>query len=308
MIDITLLGNSALIPLPDRAETAAVLTCEGHSILFDCGEGTQCAARAAHVSLMKADIIALTHYHGDHIFGLPGLLQTMNIMGRERPLTIVGPAGIRESLRPIMELVGWTAYEVRLCELPEEGLPLCELAEGWAARARLRAFPTEHRVPSQCYAVTLDRAGKFQPQRAKEQNIPQKLWGRLQKGEIIELDGVTYTPEMVLGTPRTGIKVVFSGDTVPCQGLVEASRNADLLICEGTYGENEQAQLAAEHGHMTFAQAAKIAAEAEVKRLWLTHFSQMMTDPMEYLPNALAVFNQTECGVDGMSIRLEFEE
>jgi ribonuclease Z len=122
MLDVTLLGTAALMPIPDRALTAATITCGGRTILFDCGEGTQAAARRAGVSLMKADVIALTHYHGDHIFGLPGLMQTQEVFGRIQPLTIVGPVGIVAALRPIMELVGHTGYPVRLMELPPEGV------------------------------------------------------------------------------------------------------------------------------------------------------------------------------------------
>lgn len=308
MVDITLLGNSALIPLPERAETAATLMCEGHTILFDCGEGTQCAARNAHVSLIKTDMIALTHYHGDHIFGLPGLLQTMTMMGRTETLYITGPEGIEEALKPIMDLVGWHSYEIKLIEMPEQGIKLAELFKGWPEKAHLSAFATDHRIASQGYVFTLDRVGKFMPQRAKELGVPQNMWGKIQKGETIMVGEMPVTPEMVLGPARKGIRFVFSGDTAQCDNLMEASKEADLLICEATYGENEQAQLAVDHGHMNFAQAAEVAKKAGAKRLWLTHFSQMIENPLEYLPNAQAIFTQAECGVDGKSITLEFEK
>lgn len=307
MLDITLLGTSALLPLPGRAETAAALRCAGHTILFDCGEGTQTAARAAHVSLLKADIIALTHYHGDHIFGLPGLLSTMSVLGRTEPLTLIGPAGIRQALSPILELTGPTSYELRLLELPEKGVRLCGIAPGWPKEIRLRAFPTDHTVLSQGYAVTLERPGRFLPERAAALNVPKNLWGRLQKGEAVPVGDVLITPEQVLGAPRRGLKFVFSGDSRPCDALTEAAMGADLLICDATYGEDEQAGLAREHGHMTFSQAAETAARAGVRRLWLAHYSQMMKDPAECLPTARAIFPAAECGKDGMSTRLEFD-
>lgn len=166
MIDITLLGTAALMPLPDRALTAALLTCGGHSVLFDCGEGTQAAERRHDVSLMKADMIALTHFHGDHVFGMPGLLETMCVMGRTETLYITGPEGLREELAPILKLVGWTSYAIELIELPPEGLRLETLVKGWPHEAVLRAFRTEHRVASQGYCFTLGRAGKFMPQKA----------------------------------------------------------------------------------------------------------------------------------------------
>lgn len=308
MIDITLIGTAALFPLPERALTAAMLSCGGHTILFDCGEGTQTAARKAGVSLIKADIIALTHYHGDHIFGMLGLLQTMCCMGRTETLYITGPAGLQEELEPILKLVGWTSYDISLIEMPEDGLVLAELVNGWPAGAKLTAFETEHRVSSQGYCFTLSRAGKFMPQKAKELGVPTNQWGLLQKGQSVQVGETTVLPAQVMGEARKGIKFVISGDTTACETLITAAKGADLLICEATYGENEQAQLAIDHGHMNFAQAACVAEKAEVKELWLAHFSQMIEDPQEYLPNAIEIFPNTVCGQDGMSTTLRFEK
>lgn len=308
MIDITLLGTSALVPLPDRALTALQLTCGGHSILFDCGEGTQSAARKAGVSLIKTDIIALTHYHGDHIFGMLGLLQTMNSMGRTEPLYIVGPAGLEKELAPLITLVGWLAYELRLTEISEEGVELNDLTQGWPHGAKLTPFRTEHRVSSQGYVFTLPRAGKFMPEKARALGVPNNQWRFLQKGETVQLGDITVTPEQVMGPPRKGLKFVFSGDTAKCETLVGAARDADLLICEATYGENEQAQLAIDHGHMNFAQAAQTAAEAGAKQLWLAHYSQMIENPEDYLENAREFFPQTQCGTDGKQCTLVFEK
>ena len=310
MIDVTLIGTASLVPLPHRALTAALLTCGGHSILFDCGEGTQSAARAAGVSLMKADMIALTHYHGDHIFGMPGLLQTMCSMGRTETLYLTGPAGLAEELAPILKLVGWTSYPIVLVELPGpgEGLRLEELVAGWPHEAVLSAFATEHRVPSQGYAFELGRAGKFDPRRARELDVPTRQWGLLQKGQSVQVEDVTVRPEQVLGPPRKGLKFVFSGDTMACDTLVEAAGGADLLICEATYGENEQAELAIDHGHMNFAQAAQVAASAGARELWLAHYSQMIENPNFYLPNATGIFANTVCGRDGLSTTLKFQK
>lgn len=308
MIDITLIGTSSLVPLPHRALTAALLTCAGHSILMDCGEGTQSAARAAGVSLMKTNLIALTHYHGDHIFGIPGLLQTMHVMGRVERLTITGPTGLAEAMAPILELVGSTAYPVELHEIPPEGLCLSDLASGWPHEARLRAFATKHRVPSQGYCFTLGRSGKFLPERARELDVPVNQWGVLQSGRSVHVGDSTILPEQVMGATRKGLKVVFSGDTMACDALVEAAANADLLICEATYGENAQEQLAIDRGHMTFAHAAQVAASAHVSRLWLAHYSQRIKDPDDYLPNATAIFSATTCGYDGLTTTLRFGE
>ena len=306
MIDITLLGTSALLPLPDRALTAAVLSCAGHTILFDCGEGTQTAARKAHVSLMKADIIALTHYHGDHIFGLPGLLQTMGSLNRDVPLVITGPPGLAQAMEPLLRLAEWLPFPVSLQELPPQGLALSTLFPGWPSLARLCAFPTRHRVVSQGYVFTLGRAGKFLPEKAMEAHIPRQYWKNLQQGQSVRAGALTFTPDQVLGPERRGLKFVFSGDTAPCDALTAAAREADLLICEATYGEDAQAPLAAQYGHMTFSQAGQTAADAGVQRLWLTHFSQRMEDPGLYLPLAQNHFPSAECGKDGMRLTLNF--
>ena len=308
MIDITLLGTAALMPIPGRALAAATLTCAGRTLLFDCGEGTQTAARSAGVSLMKADVIALTHFHGDHIFGLPGLMQSLCMAGRTEPLYIAGPEGLKAAMEPILKLAGWTSYEVRLIDVSREGLALSSINGAWPAEARLFAFPTEHRVPSQGYGFTLGRAGKFMPDRARALGIPAQQWSLLQRGQAIEAGGRIVEPGEVLGPPRRGLKFVFTGDTAPCESLVRAAEGADLMICEATYGEDAQAQLAIDHGHMNFTQAASAARRAGVKALWLTHYSQMVEDPALYLPLAEAIFEGAVCGEDGMSTTLRFEK
>ena len=307
MIDITLLGTAALMPLPDRALTAALLSCGGHGILFDCGEGTQTAGRRARANPLGVDMIALTHYHGDHTFGLPGLLQTMHAMGRQAPLLITGPAGLREAMAPILALAGHTDFPVALEPVPEGGLDLPERFPGWPARTRLAAFPTAHRGPSQGYAFTLGREGRFDPDRARALGVPQGLWRRLQAGETAEGTSGPVAPSEVVGPPRRGLKFVFSGDTRPCPALVEAARGADLMICEATFADEGVAEAINRHGHTLFSQAGAMAAEAGVQRLWLAHFSQAVGDPAEHLPLARAHFPAAECGEDGKRITLRFD-
>ena len=304
MIDITLIGTAALHPLPGRALTAALLSCGGHAILFDCGEGTQSAARAAGVNALGVDMIALTHYHGDHTFGLPGLLQTMNVQGRAAPLVITGPGDLKQALAPILALVGWTAYPIALVPMPGEGLRL----PGWPDGARLSAFPTRHTVPSQGYVFELARAGRFDPERARALNVPQALWKTLQRGEKVNVGNRQVEPREVMGPPRKGIKFVFSGDTRPCERLVEAARDADLFICEATFADDAQAEAANRHGHTLFSQAGEMAARAGAKRLWLAHYSHMVEDPPAALLQAQARFPRAECGEDGKRITLRFEE
>ncbi|MBR6028239.1 MAG: ribonuclease Z [Clostridia bacterium] len=308
MVQVTLLGTAALMPTPERGTTAAALVCQGRTLLLDCGEGTQTAARRWHVNLMSADVIALTHYHGDHIFGLPGLLQTMGTLGRTAPLTLTGPGEIQRELAPVMQLVNWVPYPVKLMSMPGGGLRLCELHPSWPAEALLTTFPTEHRVPSQGYRFDLGRPGRFLPEAAEKLGLPRPLWRRLQHGEQVEWEGRLIQPEEVLGPRRRGLSVVFSGDTVPCRALTDRARGADLFICEGTYGDSALAETARANGHMTFAEAGRTARDAEVRRLWLTHFSQMMEDPADFLPNAAALYPGAVIGEDGMSIELAFDE
>lgn len=308
MVDITILGTAALMPLPERFLASEMLSCCGHSILFDCGEGTQTAARKAGVSLSKTDIIALTHYHGDHIFGLPGLLQSMFVSGRTQPLYITGPEGIQEHLSPIFALAGPMPFDIFLFEIPEEGFRISEIISGWPGRAVLSAFKTVHRVPSLGYSFTLGRAGKFNPQAAEKLDVPKEQWKLLQKGQSIIVNGKTVLPEQVAGEERKGIKIIVTGDTAANDNLSAAAENADLIISEGTYAEDEHEKIAVERGHMTFRHAAETAKNAKAKKLVLTHFSQVIPNPAQSVHIAEAVFENTVCAEDGMKITLNFEE
>lgn len=308
MVELTLIGTGGLRPLPDRALASVFLKCNGRSILFDCGEGTQSAAAKASVSLVNTDIIALTHFHGDHIFGLPGLLQTMQVMERKNPLVILGPEGISSALEPLFAAAGELPYEIKTVELCEKTVKLSSLAPDFPSLAFLCPFETNHKVKSLGYCFTLERMGKFNPERAKELGVPVEKWSLLQKGQEVETESGVVTPFMVLGENRKGIKAVVTGDTAECDNLVKYSENADLLISEATFGENEQKELAEERGHMTFAVAAEIAKKANVKKLCLTHYSPRVVDPEEYLGNASSIFENTVCGFDGLKFNLEFEE
>ena len=283
MLTITLLGTAATMPLPDRALSTAFAACGGHGLLFDCGEGTQAAARRAGVNLMRADAVCLTHYHGDHIFGLPGLLQTLGAQGRTRPLLLVGPKGLAGIWSAVRALTGPLPYAVRL---QEAGGPLAldALSEGWP------------------------RVGRFDPARARALGVPVQQWKLLQQGQSVLVKGRTVAPAEVLGAPRRGLSMVFSGDTAPCAALEQAAQGADLLICDATYALPEQEAQAAQWGHSTFGQSAALAARAGAHRLWLTHYSPMITDPEADLPQAQSIFPAAVCGADGMQITLQYEE
>lgn len=309
MLDITLLGTSATMPLPERALTSVLLSCSGRSILFDCGEGTQTAARKARISLMKTDIIAISHYHGDHIFGLPGLMQTMGCLGRTDPLYITGPAGGEETVKALLYLAGAMPYPIYFLSIPDDGISMRAVSPYWPKEARISAFPTNHRVSSQGYAFTLSRPGRFNPDAARALKVPIEKWGALQHGENAEnTDGEIIEPSQVLGPERRGLKFVFSGDSAPSPVLTGAASGADVFICDATYGDAEQLDQAEKYGHSTFAQAASAARDAGAAALVLVHFSQMMENPEDYISNATEIFPEAKCGYDGMKISLAFDK
>lgn len=318
MIDVTLLGSGATMPTPERGVSAAVLRCSGRCILFDCGEGTQAALRREKFSPVKIDLIALSHYHGDHIFGLPGLLQTMSCLRRTEPLIITGPEGLEEALSPVLRLAAVEDYEIRLLSVPRPGgFVMKNLCPAWPEGARCDAFPTIHRVPSQGYVFSLDRPPKFDPVKAEALGVPLHCRKQIiaHPAEPIEWDGMTLYQDgepvlgsMLLGEPRRGLRLVFSGDTQVCPSLEQAAADADLLICDATYGDDSHEDQALLYGHSTFRQSAELAARAGVKRLWLTHFSQMMRRPEDDLHRAKASFPEAQCGYDGLSVSLRFED
>ena len=304
MLRLTLLGTGAMMPTPERALTALALSCRGRTILFDCGEGTQVAMRRHRVSAARVDLIALTHYHGDHIFGLPGLLQTIALLGRTEPLYFAGPEGIERALAPIFALAGPMPFELRAVELTKRAADLSDFLPGWQRGSELRAVGTAHRVPSQGYVFHLKRAGRFLPEQAAALGVQKKDWSRLQRGERVG----RVKPSQVMGPERPGLIVAFSGDTKPCRALEKAARGADLLIHEATYADDASRAEANRCGHSTFADAAGAAVRAGAKRLWLTHLSQAIEDVPAALEAARAVFPAAECPPDGHSLRLSFPE
>ena len=302
MLTITLLGTAATMPLPDRALTAAVAECGGHSLLFDCGEGTQTAARRAGVNLMKMDAVCLTHYHGDHISGLPGLLLTMGNADRTEPLTLVGPRGLERVVSALRVIAPELPFEIKFIEItkPEEVLEL----NGY----RITAFRVNHNVT--CYGYTLEilRPGKFSPDSAREHEIPLKFWNPLQKGQTVEDEGRIYTPDMVLGPPRKGIKLTYTTDTRPTESILRNAKGSDLFICEGMYGEDDKIEKAKGYKHMTFREAATLARDAEVGEMWLTHYSPSLVRPDDYMDTVREIFPKAWPGKDGKSVELNFEE
>ena len=303
MLDICLLGTGGMMPLPYRWLTAMMARCDGSSLLIDCGEGTQIAIKEKGWSFKPIDVICFTHYHGDHISGLPGLLLTMGNAERTEPLTLIGPKGLERVVNALRVIAPELPFPIIYKEINgnEETF---ELADGY----RLKAFRVNHGILCYGYTLELDRAGKFQLQKAMEQEIPKQYWSRLQKGETITDEQAVYTPDMVLGPPRKGIKLTYCTDTRPVPAIVENASGSDLFICEGMYGEKDKDAKAREHKHMTFYEAAKLARDAQVGEMWLTHYSPSLTRPDEFMDKVKKIFPRAKAARDGWTKELMFEE
>ena len=290
------------MPLPYRWLTALMTRYNGSSLLIDCGEGTQIAIKEKGWSFKPIDIICFTHFHGDHISGLPGLLLTMGNAERTEPLTLVGPKGLERVVSALRVIAPELPFPIRFIELSgaEEELRL----GGYV----IRAFRVNHNITCYGYSLEIERAGKFRLDRALELGIPKPFWNKLQKGETVEDGGRIYTPDMVMGERRKGIKVVYCTDTRPTASIAANARNADLFICEGMYGEKGKEDKAAAYKHMTFYEAAKLAREADVRELWLTHYSPSLTRPEEYMEEVRRIFPRAAAGKDRKSVELDFED
>ena len=284
MLDVCLLGCGGMMPLPNRWLTALMTRFNGSSLLIDCGEGTQVAIKEKGWSFKPIDVICFTHYHGDHISGLPGLLLTMGNADRTEPLTLIGPRGLERVVNALRVIAPELPFELRFIEITEQE-QVFEL-NGY----RLKAFRVNHNVMCYGYTMELDRAGKFDLARAMEAEIPKQYWSVLQKGETANVNGTIYTPDMVLGPPRKGIKLTYCTDTRPTNSIRENAKGSDLFICEGMYGEKEKDAKATEYKHMTFYEAATLAKEADVKEMWLTHYSPSLTRPEEYMDDVRKIY------------------
>ena len=301
MLDVCLLGCGGMMPLPYRWLTSLMTRYNGSSLLIDCGEGTQIAIKEKGWSFKPIDVICFTHYHGDHISGLPGLLLTMGNADRREPLTLIGPKGLERVVTALRVIAPELPFPIHCVEI--EGTEQTFEMNGY----RLKAFRVNHNVLCYGYALEIDRAGKFDPERAKAEQIPQMYWKHLQKGETVEYEGRILTPDLVLGPPRKGIKLTYTTDTRPTDSIRENAKGSDLFICEGMYGEKENIAKAREYKHMTFYEAAQLAKDAQVKEMWLTHYSPSLTRAEEYMDDVRKIFPAAKAGKDKMSAELNFE-
>jgi len=292
---IVFLGTAASVPTNDRSLPSIVVQREGDIIMFDCGEGTQRQMIKAKIGLNRNMVIFITHMHGDHVLGLPGVIQTMSLFGRDKPLKIYGPPGIRDFLESTFRTVKfWLGFPVEVFEVEREGLVYesrdYEVQAAWA----------EHSVQSLAYAfIEKPRPGRFHPERAMALGVPKgPLWSALQRGVDVTLpDGRVVRSLEVMEPPRPGRKIVYSGDTRPSDRVADLARGADVLIHEATLGD-ELAEKAAEDGHSTPSEAAGIALKANVKLLVLTHISARYSDPKVLLEQARKIFPNTHIPSD----------
>lgn len=302
MLEVCLLGTGGMMPLPNRWLTALMTRLNGSGLLIDCGEGTQVAIREKGWSFHGIDVICFTHYHGDHISGLPGLLLSMGNAERTAPVKLIGPKGLERVVGALRCIAPELPFPLEFHEITEREENI--RTNGY----EIEAFKVNHNVTCYGYSLIVRRGGRFYPELAQKNDVPMKLWNRLQKGETITEDGRVFTPELVLGPERRGIRLTYSTDTRPTQSIVEHARDADLFICEGMYGEPDKQDKAVEHKHMTFLEAARLAKEANVKELWLTHFSPSLIYPEDFLPKTKKIFLETYAGKDGKTVVLEFDK
>ncbi len=302
MLDVCLLGTGGMMPLPYRFLTALAVRYNGSTILIDCGEGTQIALRKKGWSPKPIDYICFTHFHADHISGLPGMLLNMGNAEKTEPLTLIGPKGLTNVVNSLRVIAPDLPFPVRCLEIDghDQDFSVGDLT--------IRAFRVHHNVPCYGYQLALSRQGKFDLEAAEALGLDKRCWNRLQKGETVEAEGKRYTPDMVMGPPRKGLKLVYTTDTRPTRSIIENAENADLFICEGMYGEPDSTDKAKEHKHMNFIEAAMLARKAAVRELWLTHYSPSLLKAEEFMPGVREIFPNAHAGKDGKSRTLRFPD
>lgn len=302
MLDICILGSGGSMPTPDRYLSATLIRYQGRKILIDCGEGTQVSMKMVGWGFKTIDTICITHYHADHILGLSGLLLTIGNSGREEPLTIIGPKGITEVVNGLRVIAKELPYEVNIIEDPKEIIKLME----FKGIIELSALEVDHSEECLGYSFYVKRSPKFDKDKAIRNNVPKSIWNTLQLMNSVEHNGKVYTPEMVLGEAREGIKISYITDTRPIETIPEFIENSDLLICEGTYAEDKDIEKAIKNKHMTFSEAATLAKEGSVKELIITHLGTAINEPEEYIENATNIFKNTKIAQDRMILSLNF--
>jgi len=303
MLDVCLVGTGGMMPMPQRFLSSMLLRLNGKMILTDCGEGTQVSLKNIGWGFKNIDAIIFTHYHADHISGLPGMLLAIANAGRTEDLKLYGPSGLIFTVEGLRRITQELPFKIIYTELDDTKKSLFSI-DG----INISAIGCKHSVRCMAYCFEVKRNGRFDVEKAKALNLPKEKWSVIQKQGAVDFNGKTYTSDMVMGANRKGIKLTYCTDSRPFAALTAMAEQSDLFVCEGMYGENDKKPKAVENKHMLFSEAAKMAKEANVKELWLTHFSPSLSEPAEFLKNASGIFDKTVIGYDGMKKTILFEE
>jgi ribonuclease Z len=290
-----------MIPLPNRWLTCCWVEYQGAAVLIDCGEGTQIAIKKAGLKPSRLELLLITHFHADHIAGLPGLLLTLANCARTEPLTIAGPPGLRRIVSALTIIAPRLPYELEIIELDRQNPQTIE-----KAGLTITALSLRHGMTCLGYRIELFRLPVFNPQKAAALEIPVRMYKVLHAGESVTLeDGRTITPQQVLDGARKSISVCYMTDTLFFPAMADFAHGVDLLIAEGMYYDEEMRDKIEEKNHMLFSDSAKLAAKAGAKRLWLTHYSPALERPWDGAKTAQRIFSQAVAAKDGECLTIE---